>query len=148
MNNVSSRTALLVTDGSFAGGKADDAAARGTRCVHPDEFAILLGHLQPAGKRTAAPPRPRSAEHATVVAAPASHPVTEAATLPAAHVTVSPAAVRAWARTNGYEVGDRGRLPAEIIPLQSRPRGRRPGLTTMRRCRRAARPATSLRPLG
>jgi DNA polymerase-3 subunit epsilon len=60
MNNVSSRTALLVTDGSFSGGKAADAAALGTRCVHPDEFAILLDHLQPAARKTpVSVPRPR-----------------------------------------------------------------------------------------
>jgi DNA polymerase-3 subunit epsilon len=118
MNNVSSRTALLITDGSFAGGKADDAAARGTRCVHPDEFAILLKHLQPATKRTTAVPRPRVPMHSAV--APASRPVADASTRPAAHVTASPAAVRAWARANGHEVGDRGRLPVEITDAYRR----------------------------
>lgn len=60
MNNVSSRTALLVTDGSFSGGKAADAAALGTRCVHPDEFTILPDHLQPtARKATVRVPQPR-----------------------------------------------------------------------------------------
>ena len=109
MNNVSSRTVLLVTDGSFAGGKADDADLHGTRCVHPDEFATLLKHLQPAAKKpTAAVPRPRTAP------APASSGAADARSLPAAHVSASPAAVRAWARANGWDVGERGRLPAEV----------------------------------
>jgi DNA polymerase III subunit epsilon len=60
MNNVSSRTALLVTDGSFSGGKAADAAALGTQCVHPAEFATLLDHLQPTARKTSVRvPRPR-----------------------------------------------------------------------------------------
>jgi DNA polymerase-3 subunit epsilon len=111
MNNVSSRTALLVTDGSFAGGKADEAAGRGTRCVHPDEFAILLKHLQPAEKRAPALlPRPRTAGEAT-----GSSPAPAAAGIVLArYAASSPAAVRAWARANGHEVGERGRLPAEL----------------------------------
>lgn len=111
MNNVSSRTAMLVTDGCFAGGKADEAASRGTRCVHPDEFAVLLKHLQPAVKRaTASLPRARTADDTTVSAsAPRA-----AGSVPAAHGAISSAAVRAWARANGYDVGERGRMPAEL----------------------------------
>lgn len=109
MSNVSSRTALLVTDGSFAGGKADEAAGHGTRCVHPDEFAILLKHLQPATKKApASSPRHRSGPNLRG-SAPAA-----ASRVPPAHVAISPSAVRAWARSNGHEVGDRGRLPAEL----------------------------------
>jgi DNA polymerase-3 subunit epsilon len=117
MNNVSSRTALLVTDGSFAGGKADDAPGHGTRRVHPDEFAVLLKHLQPSVKKaTASLPRPRAAaDTAAGLAAPDA-----AATVPAAHVAVSPTAVRAWARANGGEVGERGRLPAELVEAYRR----------------------------
>jgi DNA polymerase-3 subunit epsilon len=120
MNNVSSRTALLVTDGSFAGGKAAEAATRGIRCVHPDEFSVLLKHLQPAVKRTAALPRPRAGEPGEAAVAPASHSKVDDGTVSATHVTASPAAVRAWARANGYEVGDRGRLPAEMIDAYRR----------------------------
>lgn len=101
LGTVSSRTAMLVTDGRFSGGKAADAAQHGIRCVHPDAFTTLLEHLQPSSARTApAVPRPR--EH----------------TAPPANIApagVSPAAVRAWARTNGYDVGERGRLPAEVF---------------------------------
>ncbi|WP_216870638.1 exonuclease domain-containing protein [Modestobacter excelsi] len=121
MSNVSSRTARLVTDGSFEGGKADNAASLGTRLAHPDEFAILLDHLQPVVSKSAvAAPVPRlgaastaSTESSTVVAA-------EGRTVPSAHVGPSPAAVRAWARINGYEVGDRGRLPAEVTEAYRR----------------------------
>jgi DNA polymerase III subunit epsilon len=35
--------------------------------------------------------------------------------LAAEAITADPALVRQWARTNGYEVGDRGRLPREIL---------------------------------
>lgn len=38
----------------------------------------------------------------------------EAGTLSAAHVRV-PAGMRAWARTNGFEIGNRGRLPLEVL---------------------------------
>jgi DNA polymerase-3 subunit epsilon len=119
MNNVSSRTAMLVTDGSFAGGKADEAAGRGTRCVHPDEFAVLLKHLQPAVKKAPVSlPRPRTAPDAG-----ASSPAAGAAAfVPEAHVAVSPAAVRAWARANGHEVGDRGRLPLDLTDAYRRAR--------------------------
>ncbi|WP_167761517.1 histone-like nucleoid-structuring protein Lsr2 [Blastococcus sp. CT_GayMR19] len=117
MNTVSSRTALLVTDDSFSGGKADEAAGHGTRCVHPDEFAVLLKHLQPAVKKALASfPRPRTARDATVKSiAPAA-----AGIVSAAHATVCPAAVRAWARANGHEVGERGRLPAELSEAYQR----------------------------
>src|SRR4051794_7134842 len=99
MSNVSSRTALLVTDGSFDGGKADDAATLGTRLVHPDEFAFLLDHLHPAvSKPAVATPKPRrSAEAVAAVASPGPMGA-EGRTLPAAHVSPPPAAVRAWAR--------------------------------------------------
>ncbi|WP_029429682.1 histone-like nucleoid-structuring protein Lsr2 [Blastococcus sp. URHD0036] len=116
MSNVSSRTALLVTDGSFTGGKAGDADLHGTRCVHPDEFAILLKHLQPAARKaTAAVPRPCSAPTQAPAAAAADD-----RSLPAAHVSAAPAAVRAWARGNGWDVGERGRLPADVTDAYRR----------------------------
>lgn len=77
--------------------------------MHPDEFAILLDHLQPAARTvTGSIPRPRA--EASPLTARA-----EAGTVPAAHVSVSPAAVRAWARANGFAIGDRGRLPLEVL---------------------------------
>ena len=111
VSSLSSRTAVLVTDGSFAGGKADEAAGRGTPRIHPDEFTTLLKHLQPAVKKApAALPRPRTAPDRS-----APPPASMAAgAMPAAHGAISPAAVRAWARANGHDVGERGRLPAEL----------------------------------
>jgi DNA polymerase-3 subunit epsilon len=121
MSNVSSRTALLVTDGSFDGGKADNAAVLGTRLAHPDEFAILLDHLQPAVSKSAvAAPVPRLGAASAAAVASSTVEVAEGRTLPAGHVGQSPAAVRAWARANGYEVGERGRLPAEVTEAYRR----------------------------
>lgn len=54
VGSVSSRTAMLVTDGGFDGVKARDAQAAGTRIVHPDVFAILLDHLQPSARASSA----------------------------------------------------------------------------------------------
>lgn len=53
INAVSRQTAMLITDGTFSGGKAADASALAIRVVHPDQFAVLLEHLQPALPRQA-----------------------------------------------------------------------------------------------
>jgi DNA polymerase-3 subunit epsilon len=45
--SVSRKTAALVTDGSFQGGKAAKAAGLGTRVIHPADFARMLEHVQP-----------------------------------------------------------------------------------------------------
>ncbi len=111
MDNVSQLSSMLVTDGSFAGGKAADAAALGVRCVHPNEFAVLLRHLQPAARLSpATTPRPSVTPTPTSLAAPAPQVARDA----------SPAAVRAWAREQGYDVGERGRLPAEVTAAYHR----------------------------
>jgi DNA polymerase-3 subunit epsilon len=89
--------------------------------VHPDEFATLLKHLQPAVKRGAtAVPRPRIPNLPLATSAPASRQAADAGTLLAAHVSASPAAMRAWARANGHEIGERGRLPAEVTDAYRR----------------------------
>jgi len=44
---VTKKTAFLVTDGSYSGNKASDAAALGTRIVSPDEYEVLLRYIQP-----------------------------------------------------------------------------------------------------
>lgn len=46
-SGVSKKTAMLVSDGSFSGTKADKAAALGTRVVQPRHFEMLLQHIQP-----------------------------------------------------------------------------------------------------
>jgi DNA polymerase-3 subunit epsilon len=47
-SKVSKKTSFLITDGSYVGNKANDAAALGVRVVSPDEFELLLKYLQPA----------------------------------------------------------------------------------------------------
>lgn len=114
MNNVSARTAMLVTDGTFSGGKLADAQALGTRTVKPDEFATLLRHLQPAvreRKATIPVQRPQAAAADVAGGEAELVPVCAAATA----ADVPPAQVRAWALERGYAVGQRGRMPAEIF---------------------------------
>lgn len=106
MNSVSTKTFALVTDGGFSGGKAADAARLGCRIVHPDDFATLLQHLQPAiaRQRKKVPVRetPRSTSHQDAVdSAPAER--------------ADPAVVRQWARDNGYAVGTRGRIHEDLF---------------------------------
>ncbi|RYF54952.1 MAG: hypothetical protein EOO27_22360, partial [Comamonadaceae bacterium] len=104
LGNVSGLTAMLVSDGSFAGGKLARAQELGTRIVDPATYAILLEHLQPAPvlevKKTPAPPS--STAPASLLASP---PAT----------TASPGDIRAWGLVNGWEVGVRGRLSTELI---------------------------------
>ena len=47
-SSVSIKTKILVTDGSYVGNKANDAAKLGTRIVTPEEYEILLKYVQPA----------------------------------------------------------------------------------------------------
>jgi len=51
MGNASKRTALLVSDGTYEGNKAAAAQLLGTRMVHPDQFAVLVNHIQPPATR-------------------------------------------------------------------------------------------------
>lgn len=55
--------------------------------------------------------KPKVATPAPKPAAPAPKPAPQADALP----EVDPKAVRAWAKANGYEVGDRGRIHASIV---------------------------------
>lgn len=108
MGNVSRLTAMLITDGTMDGTKLAKAHEVGTRIVHPDTFETLLAHLQPAlpteavRRSTAkpAPTRPKSSGSAS----------TGPQTAPA-----SPTVIRSWALANGYEVGVRGRIAADIV---------------------------------
>src|SRR3546814_15376635 len=101
MNNVSRLTAMLVTDGSFAGGKLADALALGTRIVTPAEFATLLQHLQPARATSKTPVRANAA------------PTDGAATAfpPQVSPKQSPSDIIAWGLEHGYSLGVSGRLP-------------------------------------
>lgn len=101
ISSVSRLTVMLITDGSFSGGKLAKAQELGTRHVHPDTFDELLQHLQPA-TTGAAEPVIRQVTPAAAESAPAD------AALP------SPSTVRAWALAAGHEVGVRGRLPKHV----------------------------------
>jgi DNA polymerase III subunit epsilon len=105
MNAVTARTAMLISDGSFYGTKADDADRLGTRVVTPEIFAVLLKHLQPAQRHVSLAGKPSTARVPTQTV-----PV-EVNT--AEHL--DPAAIRVWARRNGRAVGERGRLPSDLI---------------------------------
>lgn len=99
IGSVSRLTVMLVTDGSFSGGKASRALELGTRTVHPDVFEVLLQHLQPSSRAVSEP--------LAVAVASMSEPTTAAA--------ASNQAIRSWALANGFEVGVRGRLPQTVV---------------------------------
>ena len=102
MGNVSKFTVLLVADGSFSGGKHAKAQELSTRVVHPDLFEVLLRYVQPA-KTAEVPARPAKPS-------PVVPPAGSANDAP-----IDPALVRAWAATQGIEVGVRGRISSEIL---------------------------------
>lgn len=119
-SSVSSKTAMLVTDGTMLGGKHEKATSLGVRMVDPQTYQELLAHLQPAV--------PARLTKSTSEATPEANavPATTAGTTRQpggssstdAFGTVdapSSALVRAWGRDNGWEVGQRGRLPAGLL---------------------------------
>lgn len=115
LSTVSRRTALLVTDGGFVGTKAEVAARLGTRCVHPDTFGVLLRHLQPAPPRRTVAPTTTTTEPGIPRAG---------ASVPDVPRGPDPAVVRSWAGAHGYQVGDRGRLPGEVVAAYNAARTR------------------------
>jgi len=113
--SVSRRTTLLVTDGTCAGTKVAAAEQFGIRQVHPREFAALLDHLQPwvptqPARSVVARPSPAAPDNAT----PGDRKTHLSATAVSDTGRASPSVVRAWARENGYDVGVRGRLSADL----------------------------------
>jgi DNA polymerase-3 subunit epsilon len=116
VGSVSAKTSMMVTDGTMDGTKAARARELGTRVVHPDTYVLLLGHLQPALARDVRA-FPKSRPLATPRHA-AETQTSSASVSPEAAPTASgpnPAAVRAWARANGIEVGTRGRLHQDVF---------------------------------
>lgn len=104
LGSVSGLTAMVVTDGSFAGGKLERAGELGTRIVDPETYALLLKHLQPRAVATTETKQAMSTRaDATEPSATAGSPS-----------TLSPSEIRAWGAANGYAVGVRGRLSAEL----------------------------------
>lgn len=103
---VSSRTALLVTEKAGPSTKNSTAEQLGTRTVHPNDFEVLLAHLQPGLTVSSS-----TAPVISVVrdGSPA------AATSPAARSGNDAAPIRQWALEQGFAVGTRGRLSADVV---------------------------------
>jgi len=115
IGTVSRRTAMLVTDGSFQGTKDARARELGTRRATPQQYAILLRHVQPAIVETkqvaCVSTRPADPDPC-----PAAARATGSSAAPqVGNADYDAAAVRAWARGQGIEVGSRGRLPSTLI---------------------------------
>lgn len=111
LRNVSGLTAMLVTDGSFAGGKLERARQLGTRILDPETYAMLLKHLQPA---------PAIGSGAKVTAAQTKATQAKARNSEPSGSASSPSEVRAWGIANGYAVGARGRLHSELVQAYKR----------------------------
>lgn len=101
-SSVSARTAMLITDGSFAGTKHDAAQRHGVRLVHPDVFATYLQHLQSRPPAEGGETRPQKSTSSAV------------------EQLASASEVRACAREAGVPVGERGRLPREAFEAYAR----------------------------
>lgn len=95
VGDISRATVVLATDSD------QDEREPGPRVVSSVEFANLLDHIQPAAPDPVAPQRSRAKVDWWQQAYPADIP------------SVTPAAVRRWARRNGYPVGVRGRMTAD-----------------------------------
>jgi DNA polymerase-3 subunit epsilon len=109
MNNVSTKTAMLISDGGFVGTKAEAAQKVGCAIVHPDVFREMLKHLQPAVPRERKKV-PKAASPSEPTNRNVAEPRTDAGTS-----TSDPALVRQWARDNGYAVGTRGRIHQDLF---------------------------------
>lgn len=106
---------MLVTDGSFSGTKDARARELGTRRVTPEQYAVLLRHVQPAVEK---------AMQVACASTPTAQPDSRLAVARKTGSSVAPqvgnvdhdaAAVRARARTQGIDVSTRGRLPSTLI---------------------------------
>lgn len=102
VGSVSGRVVALVTDGTMDGSKARAARELGTRQIHPSELAVLLDYIQPAILT-----EPTKAAAARQGSDPEGSHFTPTGP--------SPAEVRAWARERRMEIGERGRIPADIL---------------------------------
>ncbi|MGW9183806.1 exonuclease domain-containing protein [Agromyces sp. NPDC055661] len=112
MGNVSRMTAMLVSDGSFAGTKFRRAQELNIRLVDPAMFETLLVHLQPAEATST------NAARSASLGAPErarALPDQDASVASTVYTGPSPALIRKWALENGYSVGVRGRLPQEVV---------------------------------
>jgi DNA polymerase-3 subunit epsilon len=93
-SSVSSKTKLLVTDGSWVGNKANDAEKLGIRVVHPTEYKVLLKFIQAA---LDSQPSKRSMKSSQTGAE-----------------DLNPNEVRAWALSVGIPVSPKGRIHTDV----------------------------------
>jgi DNA polymerase-3 subunit epsilon len=97
-SKVTSKTNLLITDGSYVGNKANDAKALGVRVVTPDEYELMLKYVQPALLQ----------EDSSKSAKKSSQSGAE---------DLDPSEVRAWAISQGIEVSPKGRIHSDVYEL-------------------------------
>lgn len=120
MNAVTRKTAMLVRDDDSDGVKSRRATELGTRIVTPGEYGLLLKHLQPSLPVQPMPvSEPGSTSAEVVSKAPLGYVLAsdgpELCSLAApSAVEPSAAELRAWGVANGWVLGKRGRLPAEL----------------------------------
>lgn len=117
--SVSRRTAVLVSDGTVTGRKAEAAQQFGIRVVEPEEFEMLVRHIQPWESRTAASSGLRR-NHPADGAAALSASLQADPTAAANGAQANPATVRAWAIAEGLTVGARGRMSSDIWTAYAR----------------------------
>lgn len=122
LSSVSSKTAMLVTDGTMQGGKHEKATSLGVRMVDPQTYRELLAHLQPAvPARLTNSPRGATPKANAVPATTAGTTRQPGGSSPTAafRAVAAPSSplVRGWGRDNGWEVGQRGRLPAGLLDV-------------------------------
>jgi DNA polymerase-3 subunit epsilon len=94
-SKVTSKTNLLITDGSYVGNKANDAKALGVRVITPDEYELMLKYVQPALLQ----------EDSSKTAKKSSQSGAE---------DLDPSEVRAWAISQGIEVSPKGRIHSDV----------------------------------
>jgi len=97
-SKVTSKTNLLITDGSYVGNKANDAKALGVRVVTPDEYELMLKYVQPALLQ----------EDSSKTIKKSSQSGAE---------DLDPSEVRAWAISQGIEVSPKGRIHSDVYEL-------------------------------
>jgi hypothetical protein len=105
---VAQRTEIVFTD-DLDGGPADETVRFG---IDGTQYEIDLSKAHAGELRTALEPFVASARRATAAGGGGTR---RAAARPAARRGPSPSDVRAWARSEGIEVKDKGRVPAELV---------------------------------
>jgi DNA polymerase-3 subunit epsilon len=97
-SKVTSKTNLLITDGSYVGNKANDAKSLGVRVVTPDEYELMLKYVQPA-----------------LLQEDSSKSVKKSSQSGAEDL--DPSEVRSWAISQGIQVSPKGRIHSDVYEL-------------------------------